>query len=85
MWLNRSTFLIHESWGKQCSHTFNMVLYATFNNISEDGVYNEIENTYLEVIDDDDITNKHSDNYEMMDWYPCSVYVQHWLIPLHIA
>jgi hypothetical protein len=27
----------------------------------EDGVYNEIEDTYLEVIDDADITNKHSD------------------------
>jgi hypothetical protein len=33
----------------------------------EDGVYNEIEDTYLEVIDDVDITNKHSDNYEMVD------------------
>jgi hypothetical protein len=33
----------------------------------EDGVYNEVENTYLEVIDDADITNKHSDNYEMVD------------------
>ena len=51
----------------------------------EDGIYNEIEDTYLEVIDDADITNKHSDNYEMVDWYPCTIYVQHWLnIPLHI-
>ena len=33
----------------------------------EDGVYHEIEDTYLEVIDDADITNKHSDNYEMVD------------------
>ena len=33
----------------------------------EDGVYNEVENTYLEVIDDADITSKHSDNYEMVD------------------
>jgi hypothetical protein len=33
----------------------------------EDGVCNEIENTYLEVIDDADITSKHSDNYEMVD------------------
>ena len=33
----------------------------------EDRVYNEILNTYLEVIDDGDITNKHSDHYEMVD------------------
>jgi hypothetical protein len=33
----------------------------------EDGVYHETEDTYLEVIDDADITNKHSDNYEMVD------------------
>jgi hypothetical protein len=33
----------------------------------EDGIYNEIEDTYLEVIDDADIKNKHSDNYEMVD------------------
>ena len=33
----------------------------------EDGVYNETENTDLEVIDDADITSKHSDNYEMVD------------------
>jgi hypothetical protein len=26
-----------------------------------------LEDTYLEVIDDADITNKHSDNYEMVD------------------
>jgi hypothetical protein len=32
----------------------------------EDRVYNEILNT-LEVIDDGDITNKHSDHYEMVD------------------
>ena len=51
----------------------------------EDGVYNETEDTYLEVIDDADITSKYSDNYEMVAWYPCSVYVQHWLIPLQIA
>ena len=35
----------------------------------ENRVYNNILNTYmyLEVIDDADITNKHSDNYEMVD------------------
>ena len=33
----------------------------------EDRVQNEIPNTYLEVIDDGDITNKHSDHYEMVD------------------
>jgi hypothetical protein len=33
----------------------------------EDGVYNETENTDLEVIDDADITSKESDNYEMVD------------------
>jgi hypothetical protein len=33
----------------------------------EDGIHNEIEDTYLEVIDDADITNEHSDNYEMVD------------------
>jgi hypothetical protein len=33
----------------------------------EDGVYNEVENTYLEAIDDADFTSKHSDNYEMVD------------------
>ena len=51
----------------------------------EDGAYNETENTDLEVSDDADITSKDSDNYEMVDWYPCTVYVQQWLnIPLHI-
>ena len=51
----------------------------------EDGVYNGTENTDLEVIDDADITSKDSDNYELVDWYPCTVYVQHWLnISFHI-
>ena len=51
----------------------------------EDGIYNETEKTDLEVIDDADITSKDSDNYEMVDWYSCTVCVQHWLnSPLHI-
>ena len=33
----------------------------------EDRVDNDILSTYLEVIDDADITNKHSDHYEMVD------------------